>query len=87
MIDERDRPRWEVVEMLKTFSSFPGCRVIVWSGGGKDYAEIWVRRLFLQPFVVECLSKPIGGNGIMPEKVDLCFDDEDVSFGLLNLKV
>lgn len=45
-------------------------RVIVWSGGGKEYAEQICRQYGLERWVDRCYAK-----GKCDEPVDICFDD------------
>ena len=85
-----DRPRWDVIDMLRTLKKC-GHTITVWSGGGKDYADMWVRRLFLEDAVDEICGKPL----IAPlvdgkERVHFCdiaFDDEQVLLGKINVRV
>lgn len=50
-------PNWRIVEMLKTTSTFKNTRIVVWSGGGKQYAEMWGNRLELDRYVWRYASK------------------------------
>lgn len=77
LIDGQDMPRRDIVEMLLTMSAY--CQVVVWSGSGVPYAEMWGRRLFL-PALVQYREK-----GSL--KADICFDDEDVNLGIVNIGV
>lgn len=83
MDSKRDEPRWEIIVILKTLHKL-GHRIIVWSGGGRDYAEYWVRQLFLEEFVDEVRAKPVGSR---KDVCDICFDDEEVVFGKVNAQV
>ena len=96
LVTFKDVPRWDIIELLKTLSKYH--TVIVWSGGGKDYAEMWVRKLFLDEFVSSCHTKPIAdikdnfffdGKEKPLEKgeVDICFDDELVKLCKVNIKI
>jgi FMN phosphatase YigB (HAD superfamily) len=79
-----ERPRWDIIEILKILKKL-GARITVASGGGKDYAEMWVRRLFLEEFVDTVMAKPIG---LKYPMVDIAFDDEEAAnFGVVNIKV
>ena len=51
LIDCKDNPRSDVIEMFKKFQH-KGHTMIVWSGGGCNYSEMWVRRLNLEAIVV-----------------------------------
>lgn len=98
LVTYNDKPRWDIIELLKILSKYN--TVIVWSGGGKDYAEMWTRKLFLDEFVSSCHTKPIGLEGIKKNffydgkekplsknEVDICFDDELVNLAKVNIKV
>ena len=80
LIDFDDNPRWDVIEMLKTLSVKH--TIIVWSGGGKDYARVWVDRLFLRDFVTESRDKPL-----KMAPVNISFDDEDVALASVNVRI
>ena len=77
LIDKFDMPRRDIVEMLMTMSAY--CQVVVWSGSGISYAEMWGRKLFL-PALVQYRAK----GSLVP---DICFDDEDVTLGTVNIGV
>lgn len=82
-----DQPRRDIVDMLITLRMC-GHHIIVWSGGGKEYAEVWAKRLFLIPYVQEIMEKPLqtaridGGTF-----ADICFDDEEVKLATVNVRV
>lgn len=81
LIDVNDNPRAHIIDMLKMFGQWDGIRIVVWSGGGKDYASMWVRRLGLENYVDKTMSKN------MEYQPDLVFDDEYVKLGKTNIKV
>lgn len=83
LITYEDQPNTDVIESLK-FHFQVGCYVIVWSGGGKEYAEVWVRRLGLEKFVSEVRMKPLATEETV---VDLCYDDQIVGYGKVNVRV
>jgi len=85
LIGEKDQPNWGIINMLKTLFDC-GHTIIVWSGGGKDYAEIWVKRLFLDNYVSECRMKPRIAEDLLDE-IDVSFDDEDVTLAKCNIKI
>lgn len=61
----------EMVMLLQLLSKYmKNTRIIVWSGGGKDYAEGVVRRYGLDKYVERCYDK-----SMCEEAVDICFDD------------
>jgi hypothetical protein len=83
-----DTLRHEVCELLIAFLS-SGFKVIVWSGGGKDYAmSVWRRvvkeyqledGMFHEVHLVTCKMKD-------DSRPDLVFDDERVNLGKFNVQ-
>ncbi|MCK4307296.1 hypothetical protein KAW50_03600 [candidate division WOR-3 bacterium] len=65
LIDEFDKPKYEVIDLFRWFEK-QGWDMIIWSGGGVDYAEMWVRKLGLKATIVPKCSM----------KVDIVVDDE-----------
>jgi len=51
LIDYNDVPREEIVEMARSLAFDPANTVIVWSGGGAEYAAMWARRLGIDHLV------------------------------------
>ena len=47
-----DTPRYDVIQMFKSFELF-GFTMYIWSGGGVDYATRWAQKLGLNAIVVE----------------------------------
>lgn len=82
LITFEDKPRYEVISIFHAFEEL-GYEMHIWSGGGEDYATQWARKLGLS---AECHCKPNikDPNRFVP---DVAFDDEDVTFGLNNIKV
>lgn len=78
LIDQYDRPRWEIIYLLHFFVKNRE-DVVVWSGGGIDYCINWCNRLGILDFV-RIIEK-----GSL--KADLSFDDEKVDLAILNCKV
>lgn len=70
LINDIEEPRWDVIDLLRAFSNL-GWRVIVWSGGGENYARHWVDRLGLWEFVTYCVAKD------KKEGVTLAVDDAE----------
>lgn len=61
----------EVVTLIQILSKkMKNTRIIVWSGGGKEYAEKICREYGLEKYVDRCYGKTD-----CEEKVDICFDD------------
>lgn len=78
-----DQPNWEVIDIYKWFQR-NGHRMIVWSYGGKAWAEEWNDRLGLN--ADECRFKdknnPETGND-----VDIAFDDCNLNIAKVMVKV
>lgn len=74
--------RWH--DVLRTFAKrTKNVEVYVWSGGGKQYAEMYVRQYNLPVKESHCISK-IGA----PFKPDIAIDDiQDTALGEINLIV
>jgi len=73
------RPRMglnlEVVTLIQILSKkMKNSKVIVWSGGGKEYAEQVVREYGLDKYVFKCYGKHEYDEEL-DGKVDICFDD------------
>lgn len=79
-----DEPRWEIINLLKTLHSL-GVKIIVASGGGKDYAAMWVRRLFLEKYVDEIEDKILLKNA--GRRFDITLDDEFSNLGSIHIRV
>lgn len=71
-----DVPRYEIIEIFRTLQSL-GFTMVVWSGGGFDYARNWVDRLGLDAQVLQKGSF----------KPDLAFDDQEINLGVINIRV
>lgn len=52
-----DVPIVHMINTLQVLSRFKNVRIVVWSGGGKQYAETWGRRLGLDQYVWRYASK------------------------------
>lgn len=76
-----DTPNYENIAIFKWFQAH-GHTMVVWSGGGEDYARMWAEKLGLKPDMVS--DKSSSGNEIVP---DICFDDCDVDLAKINVKV
>jgi len=73
-----DTPRYEVIDLLRSFESL-GAEIYVWSGCGIDYAERWAYKLGLTGFVIV-----VEKGSFIP---DIAVDDEEVQLGKVNIKV
>ena len=69
-------PLYENIQLFKMFEAL-GCRMIICSGGGIDYAERWAQKLGLKALII--------GKGSI--QVDIAFDDEKVNLEKVNIKV
>lgn len=95
LIDENGEPYWRITELLRILSRFKNIEIVVWSGGGKSYAESIVRKLNLEKYVKRCesknhLGKDANGKHLFePDlKPDIAIDDiQDCELGLVNLIV
>lgn len=65
----------EVIMLLQILSKkMKNSRIIVWSGGGKEYAEKICREYGLEKYVSRCYGKHEYDESV-DGKVDICFDD------------
>ncbi len=76
---DRDVPNYETIAVYRWFQA-QGCKMIVWSGGGTDYAQMWADKLGLDPD--EAIVKDLDR-----KDVDIAFDDCDVKLATVNVKV
>lgn len=65
--EDTPSPNWDMINMLLLFNKMPHTQIVVWSGGGIDYAESMGRWLNL-PSSVDYAAK-------MPDFADIAFDD------------
>lgn len=80
LIDFNDEPRREMVELCRALHSETNrVRVIIWSGGGKGYAEQVARKCGLRG--IECFAK---FDAKCPN-VDIAFDDDTTVRGVRTL--
>ena len=73
---KEDTPRYDIIEIFHFYEKI-GCHMVVWSGGGEDYAARWASKLGL---TAEILPK----GSFIP---DIAFDDEEVILGKVNIRV
>lgn len=57
IVENNDVPIVHWINTLQVLSTCKNIRIVVWSGGGKQYAELWGRRLGLDKFVWRYASK------------------------------
>lgn len=63
----------QLMQLLK--DHIKNCKIYVWSGGGKEYAEQIVNKFGLERWVDACFAKSNYDSDIDGE-VDMAFDDE-----------
>jgi phosphoserine phosphatase len=76
-----DIPRYDTIQLYKWFQD-QGNYMIIWSGGGQDYARMWGEKLGL--FANEYRDKGMGSKDL---SIDICFDDCNVDLAKVNVKV
>ena len=87
LITFEDKPRHDVIQLLRTLYDLD-VDIVVWSGGGREYAQRWVERLGLDDYVREVAAKHKTVYEVAPaHKVLFTVDDEDADFGVPNIKV
>lgn len=76
---ERDVPNYDVIRVYQFFHD-QGHVMVIWSGGGAEYARMWAGKLGLVATYYldkhDAFVKP-----------DLTFDDSDLKLGTVNVKV
>ena len=78
LIHEDGTPIYENIEIFDIFKNL-GCTMIIWSGGGVEYAQRWAEKLGLKAD-----NFPIKGS-MTP---DIVFDDMDYTWkGKVSIKV
>lgn len=73
-----DTPNYDTIALYRWFQA-QGNRMVVWSGGGVDYARMWANKLGLFPCEIRVKEKT-------PD-IDICFDDCLVDLAKVNIKV
>ena len=77
---DRDVPNYDTIAIYRWFQA-QGHYMIIWSGGGKDYAEMWAEKLGLE--ADEIMAKDTR----LKDRVDISFDDCLVDLAKVNVKV
>lgn len=71
LVSEDDVPCMQYIWMLQTLSKLTkNVKIVVWSGGGKQYAEMWGKRLELDEYVWKYMAKD------RTFHVDIAVDDQ-----------
>lgn len=79
---DRDVPNYDTIALYRWFQS-QGNTMVIWSGGGADYARDWADKLGL--VADDYLDKHYAASqGVHP---DLAFDDSDLILATVNVKV
>lgn len=90
-VTEKVLPNQRIVDLLIILRSFKNVRIIVWSGGGKQYAEKVCKELKIEKYVHEFRSKIVTwedpwGVHNREHMVDIAIDDiQHCELGLMNL--
>lgn len=77
---DRDVPNYEIIAIYRWFQS-QGHTMIIWSGGGEDYAKMWAERLGLKA------DKIIAKDTRLKNEVDIAFDDSEIDLAKTNVRV
>lgn len=75
----KERLNIQVYNLMVLLSMMKNVRIIVWSGGGKDYAEQIVLKYGLTLYVEQCYGKHEYDESV-DGKVDIAFDDQHEFF-------
>lgn len=75
-----DTPSYDTIAIYKWFQN-QGNRMIIWSGGGADYAQMWANKLGLT--ADQYLAKTTE----LKDQIDIAFDDSDINLAKVNVKV
>jgi len=74
----QDIPNYETIAVYRWFQK-QGHRMIIWSGGGVDYAKMWAIKLGLNPNEIRIKQKS--------DDIDIAFDDCIVDLAKVNIQV
>ena len=75
-----DTPNYETIALYKWFQN-QGNYMIIWSGGGKGYAEMWAKKLGLT--ANEIMAKDTR----LKNRIDIAFDDSNIDLAKVNIRV
>jgi hypothetical protein len=78
---DRDTPNYEVIALYRWFQA-QGNEMIIWSGGGEDYARMWAEKLGL---TADGYYDKHHAAAFL--EVDIAFDDSDITLAKVNVKV
>jgi hypothetical protein len=71
----------DVVALMRAIYNLGLADIVVWSGGGADYAATVVRRFGIGNLVHRCAGKND------PVKPDITIDDQETGLGSVNLRL
>ena len=74
--EREDTPRYDIIEMFRMFENL-GWKMVIWSGGGFDYAKRWSEKLGLDAEIA------VKGSFVP----DIAVDDLEVTMGKVNIRV
>ena len=77
---DRDIPNYETIAVYHWFQGH-GHYMIIWSGGGQDYAQMWAEKLGLK--ADEIISKTTDRK----EEIDIAIDDSMIELAKVNVRV
>ena len=77
---DREVPNYEVIAIYQLLQR-QGHHMIIWSGGGQDYARMQAERLGLD--ADEIITKTVDRKS----EIDIAFDDSDIELAKVNVKV
>lgn len=83
---DRDVPNYETIAVYRWFQA-QGHEMIIWSGGGSDYARQWADKLGLTADWYLDKHHAARSSGPDDWRADLVFDDSDIELGRINVKV
>ena len=81
---EMDTPNYENIAIYNWFKD-QGNYMIIWSGGGEDYARMWGEKLGLK--ADEYRDKSPKDEESYDGSIDICFDDCLVKLAKVNVRV
>ena len=83
---DRDVPNYETIAVYRWFQA-QGCTMVIWSGGGEDYARMWAGKLGLTAdyYVDKHFAQ---AHPLLLGKPDIAFDDSSyLDLGVVNVQV
>ena len=81
-----DAANLDIVELIPLLAQLSSVKIVVWSGGGKDYAQKWVERLQIEQWVWRVASKTEKSD-IEKYGTIIAIDDQDVELGTVNIQI